>query len=372
MAMRLRTDRWGGISILDRYVAREFLVSFLIALMVVLSLRVLMDVFISFDEFIEKDAGGRAPTAVEVLVNVGLYYGPRLLEYFRDFCGTMVLLAAAFSLTRLMRQNELTAILASGVSLKRVIAPIVFVGFLLNLVMVLDQEMVLPRFADQLTRSQDEMHKQAKVNFWLVLDRGGALLSAQDYDYEHKTMRRVHILLREEGLLSGQIMADEAVWVGPNRWKLNGGVLRTEAGEESVAFYESGLSPEYLWLRRNSNYKSLMSSGDLGKLLPHLKGGEYAEAISERNFRFTDPIINMIMLLLGLPMLVSRERRNTKSAMAAAFLGAGGCLVVTFACKLLAGDILLSNNQFLPLLIAWIPIIIFLPLSVLVLDALKT
>ena len=74
----------------------------------------------------------------------------------------------------------------------------------------------------------------------------------------------------------------------------------------------------------------------------------------------------MVMLLLGLPMLVSRERRNTKTAMFLAFAGAGGCFVATFACKLLGGAVLD------PLLSASLPIIVFLPLSVLALDGLKT
>ena len=147
--------------------------------------------------------------------------------------------------------------------------------------------------------------------------------------------------------------------------------MRGRAGETKIAgpleSYTSELTPEYLWLQRNAGYKSLMSSAELNDLLQRgLKKTNYNETISEKYFRLTDPIINMVMLFLALPMLLSRERRSTKTAVFWAFAGAGGCFLATFTCKLLGGGILD------PLLAAWLPVIIFLPLSVLALDGIKT
>ena len=108
------------------------------------------------------------------------------------------------------------------------------------------------------------------------------------------------------------------------------------------------------------------------ELVPARRG----ETITEKHFRFTDPIINMVMLLLGLPLLVSREKRSTKTSIGLAMLGAGGCFIVTFACKLMVGEDIFgqffSNQDFTYALLAWMPIIIFLPLSVLALDSIKT
>ena len=127
------------------------------------------------------------------------------------------------------------------------------------------------------------------------------------------------------------------------------------------------LKRHYLWLRRYAGFKNLMSSSDLTALLQReLKPADRDEAVSEKHFRFTDPIINVVMLLLGLPLIVSRERKSTKTTILLVMMGAGGCFVGTFACKLLAGATLS------PLLAAWLPIIIFMPLSILALDAIKT
>ncbi len=381
--------------ILDRYIAREFLQSYGIAILVVLSLRIILDLFVNLDEFAESKEQG----ILVVLADIVSYYSPRLFEYFRDFAGTNIILAAAFSLARMMRQNELTAVLASGVSLKRVIAPIVFLGFLLNIVMVLDQEMVLPRLADRLVLKHDEMEHSREVSVWLLPDtiqnlgdqaasdlnrkipadiRQESLLSSAQYDPSEKKMTGFLVLLRQEGRVVGRITADRADWDPAQQlWILeNGKYFSFQPTEDKstlateilpIRYYQSGITAEYLWLQRNSNYKSYMSYFEITHLLRRgLKPAERAEAVSERHFRFTDPIINMVMLLLGLPMLVSRERRNTKTAIFLAILGAGGCFVTTFTCKLLGGGMID------PLLAAWIPIIVFLPLSVIALDGLKT
>jgi lipopolysaccharide export system permease protein len=385
--------------ILDRYVAREFLQSYLIAILVVLSLRIILDLFMQLDEFVEKGDDQLKPGMFTVIGYIFNFYGPKLFEYFRDFSGTIIILAAAFSLARMMRQNELTAVLASGVSLKRVIAPIVFLSFILNIFMVMDQEVVLPRWADKLVRKSDEMKKLREVSIWLLPDeikalgydpryklnerlsgeaRKNALFSAGLFDPQEKKVYDLMVLLRRDAKVMGKITADQAIWdEGKQAWFLtNGQYYNFEMDPEQadslpgvvpIQYYKSVLTADYLWLQRNSSFKSLMSYGELTSLLRRgLKTADRKEAISERHFRFTDPIINMVMLLLGLPMLVSRERRNTKTAIFLAILGAGGCFVTTFSCKLLGGGMI---N---PLLAAWIPIIVFLPISIISLDGLKT
>ena len=367
---------WGA-KILDRYIAREFLFSYLIALFVVLALRILLDMLMQYDEFVEQGS---------VLFNILDFYGPKIFEYFRDFSGAVIMLAAAFSLARLNRQNELIAVLASGTSLKRLIAPIVLIGFLLNLLMVLDQEFILPRYADKLARHHDETgeNKLRVTSIWLQPDRNHALLSASEFNPNTQTLTGLTIITRPQNAATGRIVADRATWNNQKKaWILQNGRQFTSQPDTqknavtSIAEYPSDLNPDYLWLQRNSNYKTFMSSADLNRLLQRpQKPAELAETLSEKHFRFTDPIINLIMLLLGLPLFASREPKNSPVLFLLACLGAGGCFVATFACKLLIGQDLFSfilpNSDLQYKIIAWLPIIIFTPLSILALDSIKT
>ncbi|MBN1435780.1 MAG: LptF/LptG family permease [Sedimentisphaerales bacterium] len=368
--------------LLDSYVAREYLFSYVVAVTVLLSLRMLLDLFAMFDEFVEKSSPDEVVTTWTIIGRIASYYGPQLLMYFRDFSGVMVLIAAIFALMRMTRQNELTAVLASGVSLKRLIAPVVFLGFCLNIVMVVDQEMILPGLADKLVRQHDETESRQRVVISLLNDRGESLLCARQFDPDAETMYGMLVIERDEGRMVGCLMADEARWDGENsRWILTNGKYENMRATDTVGYdpgivdreyYDSDLSADYLWLQRNSGFKSLMSSGDLGAYLQrtNLKPADRAEAMGERHFRFTDPIINMVMLLMGLPLLVSREQRSSKTAVFLCLLGAGGCYLATFACKLLVGTNVPVLSE--PLLAAWLPIIVFVPVSVLALDEVKT
>ncbi len=361
--------------ILDRYVAGEFLFGYLVALGVVLGLRVMVDLFVQFDEFVEAKDNIR-PGLIQVVGYIAGYYGPKIFEYFRDFSGMIIMLAASFSLARMTRQNELTAILASGISLKRIVAPIVLMGFVLNLLMVADQELILPGLADKLTRSHDEVAERNVIKDIFVRDGRDNLLFAGRFDPDRLALRNVLIVLRRQGNMIGRITADEATWNAANKsWQLSAGLFYNDDFQQGgtglaapIESYPSELTPDYIWLQRHSNFKSLMSSHDLKQLVRkrQLKQIEQLEAIGETHFRLADPIINMVMLLLSLPMLVSRERRSTPTALGLAIAGAGGCFVVTFICKLLAG------MAIPPFLAAMIPIVVFTPLAILTLDSIKT
>ncbi|MHC4542201.1 MAG: LptF/LptG family permease, partial [Planctomycetota bacterium] len=66
--------------------------------------------------------------------------------------------------------------MASGVSLKRIIGPIVFLALLLTGVMVVNQELIIPRFADKLVRSHDDVPGQESYDVRFISDGSGSLI----------------------------------------------------------------------------------------------------------------------------------------------------------------------------------------------------
>src|SRR4030042_1826153 len=103
-----------NIKILDKYVAKNFLTGYAIAFCVLLGLRIVIDVFVNLDEFTENADLG----AISVIASIFTYYGLHSTLYFRDFAGMITVVAAAFSLGKMVRHNELTAMMASRISLK--------------------------------------------------------------------------------------------------------------------------------------------------------------------------------------------------------------------------------------------------------------
>jgi lipopolysaccharide export system permease protein len=378
------------MKILDRYVAKNFLIGYCIAFAVLIGLRIIIDFFVNLDDFAAlRDLGAAA-----VLSNIVNYYAIHTTEYFRDFAGMITVVAAAFSLGKMTRSNELTAVMASGMSLKRVIAPIVFLAVILTGVLVVDQEVLIPNLAEQLTRAQDFRLDTEHYDIWFIADANGSLISSRKFDVGTGTLNCPTIITRrpvpDSPLIwevTGKITADSARWnENTGGWDLKNGMLlkkqdhaalRSAAAARRanqpipIAFYKSNITSADLPILRKDKFKNLLSSAQLAELAQRsTQIKDLAQLYSQKHFRITDPIINLIMLMVGLPVLVCREPRAMKSAILKSFSITAACFLITFVCKMLATESVFGHVM--PELWAWVPIIVFMPLAFVELDSMKT
>ena len=137
---------------LDRYILRNFLTAVLLWFVVVVALRVVADLFVNMDEWTER----QLPLS-QMMADMGRFYGNQFFLYIVEMGGLIIVASAAFSLARMNHSNELTAMLASGMSLYRVIWPIVLCSMLLGGGIILDREIIIPRISAQLVRSRDDL-----------------------------------------------------------------------------------------------------------------------------------------------------------------------------------------------------------------------
>ncbi|MHC4762974.1 MAG: LptF/LptG family permease [Planctomycetota bacterium] len=368
------------MKILDRYVAKNFLVGYVIAFCVLIGLRIIIDLFVNLDEFTEHaDLGTLA-----VVRNILIFYGLNFTLYFRDFAGMITVIAASFSFGKMVRNQELVAVMASGVSLKRVISPIIILSLLLTVFLVIDEEFIIPPFGDKLVRSQDDIPGQESYDVVFISDANGALICTQKFDVKTATLDKPTIIMRRKtetaGIweVTGRLDAESAVYnFQTGRWDLINGVLTEResiTASKAVAFYSSDITPKDIPVRRKSGNKSLLSSAQLATLAKQAKENEQikdlAQLYSQKHFRITDPVINFIMLMVCLPILVCRDPKMMKSAIMISFGLTGVCLVVNFVCKLLAAEVVFGAVR--PELWAWLPIFIFLPIAFIELDSMKT
>jgi len=92
---------------------------------------------------------------------------------------------------------------------------------------------------------------------------------------------------------------------------------------------------------------------------------------SQKHFRVTEPIINLAMLMVCLPILVCRDPKSMKSAVAISFAMVGACFITTFICKMLAPEANVGSFYQIGFY-AWLPVFIFLPIAFIELDSMKT
>jgi len=364
---------------LDKYVAKNFLTGYLISFLVLMGLRIMIDLFVNVDEFTEN----AQLTTWQMLGNIAVYYGQFSFLYFRDFAGMITVVAAVFSLGKMTKHNELTAIMASGVSLKRVIAPILFLSLVFTGVHVIDEEFIIPPMADKLVRSHDANTETLFYDMWFLSDSRGNLFCSPQFKVNEKTIISPTIITRTkkgDSLLwdvTGIIKADSAHYdLDTESWILKNGTLLTISRQltdrpyQPVSSCPSDLTPKDIPVRRQSAHMDLLSSYDLMRLARQ-NPKDLARLYAQKNFRLTDPIINFIMLMISLPLLVCRDPKGLKSAVFVSFGLTSLCYVLTFVSKIFASDITIAG-RIMPELWAWLPIFIFAPIAFIELDSMKT
>jgi len=366
------------MKILDKYVAKNFLTGYLIAFCVLMGLRIIIDLFVNLDEFAERADMG----AIAVAKNIVTYYTLNTTLYFREFSGVITVVAAAFSLGKMIRSNELVAVLASGVSLKRVIMPIVILALLMTALLVVDQEFIIPPLANKLVRTHDALPGQESYNVDFINDANGSLICARKFDVKTSTLINPTIILRQPIAgsvvweVTGRISAEKAIYnPQTKRWDLiNGRVNKKNSSQpqQPLAFYISDITPKDIPVRSKSTDKTLLSSRQLGQLAAQrTKIKDRAQIYSQKHFRITDPLINLVMLMISLPILVCRDPKSMKSAIMISFAATTACFITTFACKMLATELVMLD-RIMPELWAWLPVLIFLPVAFVEFDAMKT
>ncbi len=369
------------MKILDRYIAKNFLIGYVIAFCVLIGLRIIIELFVNLDEFAEnaKDLGARA-----LMMDILTFYAFRTTLYFRDTAGVITVVAAAFSLGRMVRSNELVAMIASGVSAKRIVGPILALVFFFTALAVADQEFLIPSISDKLVRDEDDAKGKEVYAVWFFADGNGSLLCSPKYDAGTVTLDHPTIIIRQAvpsrpGVwdVTGRISADFAVFnPATGGWDLLNGLFVSTNPDETprpIAFYQApDLFPKDIALRRSAGYDSLLSSRQLAALAAQkTKVKDIAQLLSQKHFRITDPLINLTMLMVSLPVLICRDPRTMKSAILVSFVLTAACFVTTFVCKMLATEVVFGNKV-MPELWAWLPIFIFLPIALIELDSMKT
>ncbi len=494
------------MKILDRYILVNFLLSYLIMAFVLIGLYVLVDLTLNSDEFTEHDQ-----KATRTLGDIVDYYGHQAFVYFDQLAGIITLASAGVTLTTMNRRNEMTAVLASGVSLYRIIWPVLVLGLVFNALALLDKELIIPRIADKLVRSHDEVTHTKEFGIWYyrmydthsaddmftvagvsrpdrsavspadtsgllqlpagdarsrlavgqlriddelavlagegpevrayvkvvapgegqgaaISDRsvhvttvgvqqagraklpdatGGGLADIRPDDRVRPVlwpmyyfiaarfkepaglasyqMEDVAVFKRHPRLMEplSRIRSDHATWdAQQQQWKFGDSAVimpltptEPDQGFAPVAGVRLAASsvrtesePRQIRLRHSSqHWMQYMSTAELKRLSDTRAGRAAGRAQSVIHIRFTQPIINMILLLLGVPFVLTRVPGGLWEGILRSLLFCGSCFVLSFISQQISGD-----ARDWAVVAAWLPVVLFGPLAVLMLDSVKT
>jgi lipopolysaccharide export system permease protein len=380
------------MKILDRYVLILFIKNYLISLAVLIGLFVVMDMVFNFDHLVsvQKETGGGAAGALVFIVRDVLdFYFYQSFAMFVQLSGIIPVVAAAFTLMRLSRFSELTAFLAAGVPLLRITLAIIAASILLNALLIVDQEFILPQMIPKLTRKHEEVHSAAVPYYPLrsmQVDQHSLLVAARFWPSmrgQPAHMEEMDVIERDDSLRPvAHLFAERAEWDPVHQqWNLTGGRKVTgllpgqvPSDEQSIDVYHGDVTPDEIALYHSSEFVELLSTHRINELIGRPKSYGTIGLYKVKHLRATQPFMNIVLLLLAIPAVLTHDPKTLKSAAAKCLTLTGLAMGSVFFCQQLAshppGGEVWAN--WWTALMACVPIMLFGPIAAWLLDRVKT
>lgn len=363
------------MKIIDKYVLRQYLIPLGYLLSAFCLLYVVLDLFGRFPDFVEAKVPIR-----DVLVYYGYYLFAvnGFVPFVVVILPIALLLAALYALTMFAQHNELTAMCASGVSIRRLMRPLLAVGFCASLFAAVAQETLGPkatRWKDEYTKyvlkhverdadyvSNYIYHTGITHRQWLI----------SRFDMRHPgQMDGVKIMQeRPDGTLETEIVAERAEWLD-GTWWLHAMQTRpyneagepmgpmSSASEKPVEMSEYTETPEEF--RSELQDTDFLSSLDLWRYLesrPNLTGKGRARRLTAIHARLAMPWSCMVLILLSLPATAGGGRRPALRS-----VGFGLAALFGFYCIVMLSTILGQRGDIPPWAGGWSPNLIFLAIG---------
>jgi lipopolysaccharide export system permease protein len=323
------------MKLLDRYIARQYLINIVVLLVILCCFVVMIDVSLNLDRYWRTATTNLAPAnpaddtvlrkVLVTMLGVIDIWWPRLLSLFNFLIGVVLVGAMGFTCTQLVRNRELVAVLSSGQSLFRVGRPFVVVALAMTMVQALNQELVIPRIAPLLTRDQGDIGQRtlgaSRVS--PTVDAVGRVFYAAEFDADDGTLQHLYVWERDEsGLAQRRIYAPSARWKD-GAWLLEGAVIESRTSDERAmvgpARLETNLDPALLKMKRFASYGQHLGMEQAASMMRRIDqiGGDTETARKTREQlerislgRISTMAANILTLIIAMSFFLTREPKN--------------------------------------------------------------
>lgn len=318
--------------ILDKYFLKRFLKNFFSCLFAFIFLYVIIDVFSALKDILENHP------PVNKIIEYYLYSIPLI---FTQITPVAALLSTLFTLSSLNQSNEIIAMRASGLSVYRIIKPLLIFGFCLSLSIFIVNETLVPfsqktsKFIKRyyIDKAPETLYEQPVENI-AVYGFNNRLY------FINKLLPKSQIILgltilehdNQNNVLS-KIYAEKAHWDG-RRWVLYQCFIYNMPNERGAAgepqyftqttlkidetpqdFLRQNIPIENMNVKELAGYIEKLSESGVSRASTRLKVDLYQ--------KFSFPLTSFIIILLGIPSSIVIRR-------AMAFSSIGLCIGISF------------------------------------------
>ncbi|MBI5886373.1 MAG: LptF/LptG family permease [Deltaproteobacteria bacterium] len=247
----------------------------------------------------------------------------------------MTLLATLLTLGSLSRHGEITALKSGGVRLLRALMPMLAAGLVLSVAVILMNELVVPAAqarVDAFRRQRMGVHGQGFGASGIWMRTEGGLLNVRQMDTQKNALNGVTLyIVGKPFAVTGRVNARVAVWKD-GAWKADAaevwsftpdGKADKTQGKDVVL---PGVMPPDELASAESAYRN-MGFFELRNYVNRLVSEGYNAARFKIDLygKITFPLVNFIMILVGIPFALKTGRHGGIAA------GIGLSIVIAFS-----------------------------------------
>lgn len=300
---------------LDKYILKQFIVKFLFSMAAFLVVFVLVDLIDSLDKFI--DANMHRDEIIQ-------YYFLTIPWFISIATPMSLLLATVFTLGVLQKRNEITAIKASGISIRRFSISLLILGVMFSVMSFYFDNNVVTQAMHYRTILEDKyfksnrkphirkqhIHRQISTDEILVIHR---------YLFKQKTARNVSIQKFKDANLISRLDAPEMKWNNEtNLWQIPYYTIRTWTIDDSLLYTSISkdttlqLNFTPMDLTKESVKPEEMNYTELEEFVIKLEENGVREPRWAVNLHFKSAFAcsSFLMILFGLSLSIRKPRSN--------------------------------------------------------------
>ena len=214
------------MTLLDKYIIKKFLGTFFYAIALIISITIIFDLSEKIDDFLQK----QAPISAIVFD----YYLNFIPYFINLFSPLFTFIAVVFFTSKMAYDTEIVAILASGISFRRMLLPYMFSAGMLAGISFLLINFIIPRanqkrlafenlyIRNQFRNNENNIHRQIGPGTFIYFE---SYNNIENVGYQF-SMDKI-----EDGKLSYKLMSDFARWdAGTQKWAIENYQIRTVNG----------------------------------------------------------------------------------------------------------------------------------------------
>ncbi len=334
------------MKIIDRYILRSFLQALMVSVVFLIGLYLLIHFFTHLKN-LEQAADAFATRDYSLITGLCRYYLVTLPEMLVFFGPYAILMASMYTLHHLNQNNELTPMLAAGISRPRVLLPIIATCCCLTVGLVLVKEQVVTSVADEMAELNRLMKGQTQSlidELPLLADGDLNVIDCESWDPDRLTLHNVHM----RGPKQPQLTSWHK-W----QWKDGGWEALASNGSLSNASLLTDLTPQDVVMELDIRARTRLSVVQVREASLRRPDSLDLQVLFHSHLAYG--FSPLILLLLGLPFVMNTKRRGT-------FMGIGICLFLSLAffCCTLVFHRMGSQGVFVtPFIAAWLPVVGF-------------